>query len=116
MPPIGTPHARSSVLNAPFRLPILIARKLPAVAALGITTTSSTKGKRRSLAHFVGAQHETSRNVVADRLRGAKIDDQLEPRRLLDRQVGWLGAAQQRRELSAHYVAIELKDARLHRP
>src|SRR5262245_62979782 len=64
-----------------------------------------------SLDHLVGAQHETSRNVEADGLGSPQIDDQLEPRRLLDRQIGRLGAAQQRGELPAHYVAIELKDA-----
>jgi hypothetical protein len=35
--------------------------------------------------HLVGAQHEPGWNVKTDRLRGLKIDNQLEPGRLLDR-------------------------------
>src|SRR5262245_37407452 len=52
--------------------------------------------------HLVGAQHEAGRDLMADRLRGLEIDDQLEPRRLLDWQIRRLDAAQQLGELAAH--------------
>jgi hypothetical protein len=45
--------------------------------------------------HLVSAQHEPGRDLMADRLRGLEIDDQLKPRRLLDRQIRRLDAAQQ---------------------
>ncbi len=45
-------------------------------------------------------------------LRGLKIDDELEPGRLLDRHVGGLGASQQRDKLPCYHVSIELDDAR----
>jgi hypothetical protein len=44
--------------------------------------------------HLVCAQYEAGRDFMADCLRGLEIDDQLEPRRLLDRQIRRLDAAQ----------------------
>ena len=40
-----------------------------------------------SFDHLVGAQHERGWHLEADRLRGLQVDRQLEPRRLLDRDV-----------------------------
>src|SRR6516165_8486585 len=47
-----------------------------------------------SFDYLVSAQHEPSRDLMADRLRGLKIDDQLKRGRLLDRKIGRLGASQ----------------------
>ncbi len=41
---------------------------------------------------FVGAREHCGRNFEAERLGGLEIDDQLEPGRLFDRQVGRFGA------------------------
>ena len=49
---------------------------------------------KRSLDHLVGAGEDRWRNGEADRLRGPEIDDQLEGRRLLNRQVRGLFALQ----------------------
>src|SRR5438093_10950620 len=62
--------------------------------------------------HLVSAQYEPGRDLMADRLRGLEIDDQLEPRRLLDRQIRRLDAAQQLGELPAHDVSVQLNDQR----
>jgi len=49
---------------------------------------------------------------MTDRVRSPQIDDKLEPRRLLDRQIGRLDAAQQLGELPAHDVSVQLNDQR----
>jgi hypothetical protein len=46
----------------------------------------------RSLDHLVGAGEQRGRHFEAGRLRCPKIDGQLKLNRLLDRQVGGLGA------------------------
>src|SRR5205823_2493706 len=47
---------------------------------------------RRSFDHLVGAGEKGLRHRQAERLRGLNVDDQLELGRLLDRQIGRLGA------------------------
>jgi hypothetical protein len=51
--------------------------------------------RRDLIDHFVGAQQQRLRQRQAERAGGAPVDDQLEARHLLDRQVGRLDAAQQ---------------------
>ena len=46
------------------------------------------------LNHLLRPHHHHRRNRQAKRLGGFKINHQLELRRLLDRNVGWLGAFQ----------------------
>ena len=53
------------------------------------------------LDHPICTQHEPSRNLMTDFLRGPQIDDQLEACRLFDRNVGRLCTTQQLDELRA---------------
>src|SRR5262249_46173186 len=64
-----------------------------------------------SFDHLVGAQHERGWNLEADRLRGLQVDRQLEPRRLLDRDVTDLLAAKDFGQL-ARQLPEHLGDAR----
>ena len=48
----------------------------------------------RLLDYLVGALREEPRHVDTERLGGLEVDHQLEPGRLLHRQIGWLGALQ----------------------
>src|SRR5262245_39495439 len=57
-------------------------------------SAASRCSKTTLLDHLVGAQQDRSWQLDADRLRGLKIDHGLEFRRLLDRQIGGLGAAE----------------------
>lgn len=57
-----------------------------------IQAMNSGVGRQDSLDHLVGAQHERLRNRDPERPRGLEIDCQLELRRLLDWNVGGLGA------------------------
>lgn len=50
---------------------------------------------------LVGAREKGLRHREAERLRGLQVDHQLEVRRLLHREIGRSGAAQQLRELAA---------------
>src|SRR6516165_1247139 len=65
-----------------------------------------------SLDHLIGAQDQPDWDFMPDRPSGLKINDKLEPGRLLDRQIGRLDAAQQLGELPAHDVSVQLNDQR----
>src|SRR5262249_58869951 len=47
-----------------------------------------------SFDHLVGAGEQRRRHVEAERLGGRQIDHEIEFGRLLDRDIGWLGATQ----------------------
>jgi hypothetical protein len=51
-------------------------------------------GLNSSFDDLVGGGEQQGRDSQAERVGGLEIDDQLECRRLLDRQIGWLGAAE----------------------
>ena len=70
----------------------LYPRKLPLLSP----TFASAKGHKQSPApqrmsslfnHLIDAAHQGQRNIQTERLRGPEIDDQLDVRSLLDRQV-----------------------------
>src|SRR5262249_24981988 len=54
--------------------------------------TGRLMGQHTLLDHLVGALHEGLRNREAEGLGGLQVNHQLEPCRLLDREVGSLGA------------------------
>src|SRR5215469_10553492 len=53
---------------------------------------SEERASIRSLDHFIRPRQQRRRDRQAKRLGGLEVDDQLEGRRLLDRQIGGLGA------------------------
>jgi hypothetical protein len=55
-------------------------------------TDSCTAANSILFDHFIGADKQTGWYGKAERPRGLEIDDQLDFRRLLDRQLGWLFA------------------------
>src|SRR5215470_2221708 len=67
-------------------------------SSVGTNHTSRWSTRARSLSlpalldHLVGAHQHRSRHSEAQRLGGLEVDDQLEGRRLLDRQIRGLGA------------------------
>jgi hypothetical protein len=60
---------------------------------------------------LVGAHEERLRQSEAELLGGLQIEDQLEPGRLLDRQVGRLGALENLSGVNAR-LAIGIREAR----
>src|SRR6266481_6040872 len=65
----------------------------PIKAAAGLTQVVTARARQsHSFDDLVGAGEDRWRDGEAKRLGGVEVDDQLEGRRLLDRQVGGLGA------------------------
>ena len=60
----------------------------------GAPPSSVMNSRRSSFDHLVGAGEQRRRDVQAERLRGRKVDDEVELGRLLDRDVGGLCPAQ----------------------
>ena len=80
-------------------------RSAPEAAVRGslIEPRESTRSGRSPalLDNLVGAHQHRVRHSEAERLGGLEVDDQLEGRRLLDRQIGGLGAFEDRSRVSA---------------
>src|SRR6266516_1449992 len=92
-----TPHAIAVYASRPLS-PVAAQHSLPSgrYSLLGPDFHRLDRTSLRlahSLDHPVGAQHERGWQLEADRLRGLQIDRQLEPSRLLDRDVTDLLAA-----------------------
>src|SRR5438067_8632340 len=64
-----------------------------------------------SLNDLVGAGEERLRHGQAELFRGLQVNNQLECRRLLDRQIGWLGATEDLSDVNPK-LAIDERDAR----
>jgi hypothetical protein len=60
---------------------------------------------------LVGAGEDRGRHRQAERLGGVEVDDKLEGRRLLDRQIGGLGALEDLSDVNAG-LAIGSREAR----
>jgi hypothetical protein len=60
----------------------------PDMAAGRITWADETSSKTL-FDHLVDLRQQHLRHGDAERLGGLEVDDELEPRRLLDRQIGW---------------------------
>ena len=58
------------------------------------------------LDQLVGKGGELRRHLDAERPRGLQVDDELEPDRLLDRQVGWLGALEDAASIDADLTML----------
>ena len=64
----------------------------PMIGRWPLFDQTATRARSRSLDHLVGAAGKRERHRDAERPGGFHIDDQLESRRLLDRQIGRLFA------------------------
>jgi hypothetical protein len=64
-----------------------------------------------SLDHLVGACQQCLGNRHAKPIGGFEIDPKLEVRRLFDRDVGGLDAAQELDQLLGHYVSKDVDDS-----
>src|SRR6266542_5156592 len=82
------------------------AAPIPAVRGATTEPLGSTQSGRSPdlLDNLVGAGEQRCRHGEAQRLGGAKVDDQLDDRRLLDRQIGGLGAPEDLSRVSTAQV------------
>ena len=93
-----TPHAIAVYASSPLS-PVATQHSLPSgrYPLLGPDFHRPDRTSLRlahSFNHLVGAQHQARGDLVTDSLRRLEIDHQLETGRLLDREVGRLGAPQ----------------------
>src|SRR5438270_7576002 len=79
--------------NAPFSA-------VPCGSGRGVRSTLNCRSSS-SLDNLVGAYQHRLRHGEAERLGGLEVDDQLEGRRVLDRQIGGLGALEDLSRVSA---------------
>jgi hypothetical protein len=92
------------------KLPIRDVRS--SVAIWGTADMARTGTWRELLDHLVGATEDRRRNGEAEGLGCVQIDDQFENGRLLDRQVGGLGALEDRSGINAD-LSIGRRKARV---
>src|SRR5256885_15940039 len=93
-----TPHAIAVYASQPLS-PVATQHSLPSRTLPFTWAGLSPAGSHQlclahSLDHLVGAQQERLRDRQAERLRGGQADDEIEFRRLLDREVTGLRSAQ----------------------
>ena len=74
---------------------MLLPHRLNLMAGTGLTAVSV------SFDHLVGAGEDRLRHGEAERLCGLQVDDQLEFRRLLDWQIGRIGAVEDLSDIDA---------------
>src|SRR5437763_13399951 len=100
-----TPHAIAVYASQPPS-PVATQHSLPSRTLPFTWAGLSPAGSHQlCLAHsfdyLIGEREQLGRNLEAERLRGLEVDDQLEPGRLIDRQVGRLLAFENPRGIHA---------------
>src|SRR5262249_31422496 len=90
---------------ASTKLYLAVARSVNQLSRAPRTRSCSASGF--SFDHGVGAGDERRRNFEAERLRGLKVDDEFEPRRLQHRQIGDVRLLEKERDIRA-LLAIQV--------